>query len=704
MVISWPPPPPSPSSSSPPPRRSPSPAPFAARGAPRRRAHPPTSPAPRPPPPPRPPPLPLLALELLRSAAALLSATALPLLSYALRLFLDLPDPSLPLYNSALRLLSRHGAPSLALRLFRLMLRRHSRPDALSLPPVLKSCASLSAAAAAAAVHAHALRRGLAAGLFVQNGLVAAYAKCGDVAGARNLLDEMPRRNVVSWTAVISGCAQNGSPLQALALFRAMRAGTDARPDFVAYVSVLKAYTDIEDLGHCRSIHALVVKEGFDGEQDILVTLTTMYAKSGQVLVARSLFDRMPTPGLILYNAMISGYAKNGYSTEAVELFRRMIAGAGKPDSITIRSAILACGQLGSLETANWMEDHAARSEYKGDIFVNTALVDMFAKCGSIGRARIVFDRMPERDVVSWSAIIAGYGMHGCGNEAIHLFEEMKHANVMPNDVTFIGLLSACNHAGLVDEGWKYFHSMREFGVEPRHQHYACVVDLLARAGHLQKAYDVVLGMPMEPEITVWGALLNACKIYGNVELGEYAAKRIFSLEPLNAGHYVQLSNIYASAEMWNDVAKVRFLMKERGATKAIGCSSIDINGKLHSFRVGDNSHRRSKEIFAMLDEVERKLKEFGFVPHINSVLHDLDIEEKVESLCNHSERIAIAFGLISTTPGTTLRITKNLRACMNCHSATKLISKIFEREIVVRDIKRFHHFKDGSCSCRDYW
>lgn len=530
------------------------------------------------------------------------------------------------------------------------------------------------------------------------------YTKCRDIPCARAVFDMLSARNVVSWTSILSGCTQNGFPLEALNLYRRMRLESDVRPDFIILVSVLKAYTDVEDLEHGKSVHGLVIKGGFEDEPDLNMTLTAMYAKCGQVLVAKLLFDRAKSMDVIMWNTMISGYAKNGHASEAIDLFKEMISRRVKPDSIALRSAILACAQVGSLEIARQMENYTNDSEFKDDVFVKTALIDMYAKCGSIDQAHAIFMRILDKDVVVWSAMITGYGLHGRGHEAMRLFNEMKHAGVRPNDVTFVGLLSACNHAGLVEEGWNYFHSMKDYGIEPQHQHYACVVDLLSRAGKLEKAYEFVRSMPIEPRLTVWGALLNACKIYGHVKLGEYVAEHVFALEPSNAGHYVKLSNIYASTGMWSEVAKVRVLMKERGVTKAIGCSMIDIKGELHSFRAGDKSHPRSKEIFVMLSELESKLKESGFVPHLSSDLHDLNMEEKEGSLFHHSEMIAIAFGLISTTPGTTIRIMKNLRACVNCHSAAKFISKLTKREIVVRDINRFHHFKDGFCSCGDYW
>lgn len=631
------------------------------------------------------------------------TATNIGNICYARQVFDEISHPNVFLWNAVIRGYSRHELYDDTLKLYYRMQQEGTSPDGFTLPYVFKACSGLPSLKTGREVHAQIFRYGLESDVFVQNGLVAMYAKCGRIDCAHLVFDRICDRTVVSWTSILSGCAQNGHPLDALRIFGEMRS-SDVKPDWVSLVSVLKAYTDVEGLQQGKSVHSLAIKSGFELEPDLLIALTAMYAKCGEVHVAKSLFDRVATPGVILWNAMISGYAKNGYADESVALFRKMVSINSRPDSVTLCSVVLACAQVGVLELGTWMDDYVNRSEYRYDVFVNTALIDMYAKCGSITHARMVFDRVPNKDVVVWSAMISSYGLHGHGHKAIDLFNKMKHAKVEPNDVTFVSLLSACSHSGLVDEGLKYFHCMKDHGIEPRHQHYVCMVDLLGRAGYLDRAYDFIMNMPMEPGVTVWGALLSACKIYRNVRLGEYAAERVFALDPLNAGHYVQLSNLYASAGMWNDVSKVRVLMKERGLVKALGYSLIEIDGKFQVFCVGDKSHPRSKEIFAMLDKLERKLKEAGFVPNTDSVLHDLNSEEKEENLCNHSERLAIAFGLISTAPGTTLRIKKNLRACVNCHSATKLISKIVDREIIVRDANRFHHFKDGFCSCGDYW
>ncbi|OWM86942.1 hypothetical protein CDL15_Pgr015978 [Punica granatum] len=622
---------------------------------------------------------------------------------YARKVFDEFPDPTVFLWNAIIRGYSRQGMFRDVLEMYCRMQQARVRPDCFTFPHILKASSELSAVEMSRRIHGQIFRHGFEADVFVQNGLIALYMKCGKIEQARVVFDGLGDRTIVSWTSIISGCAQNGQPMEALRIFTQMRR-SNVLPDWIALVSIVRAYADVEDLEQGRSVHGLVIKMGLEKEPDLLISLTAFYAKCGLVTVARAFFDQMETPNLILWNAMISGYAKNGHAEEAVDLFRSMISQKIRTDYITVTSAISACAHVGSLELAKWMGNYISKTEFKGDIVVNTALIDMYAKCGSVSLAREVFDRTDNGDVVMWSAMIVGYGLHGKALEAIELYNVMKKARVAPNDVTFIGLLTACNHSGLLKEGWELFHHMQDYGIKPRHQHFACVVDLLGRAGQLDQAYNFILKMPIEPGVSIWGALLSACKIYRNISLGEYAAEKLFLLDPHNTGHYVQLSNLYASARLWDQVRRVRILMRERGLTKDLGYSLIEINGKLQAFRVGDKSHPRSKEIFEELERLERRLKEAGFVPHIDSVLHDLNYEEKEEMLCNHSERLAIAYGLISTPPHTTLRITKNLRACVNCHAATKFISKIEGREIVVRDANRFHHFKDGICSCGDYW
>ncbi|KAK4486849.1 hypothetical protein RD792_006157 [Penstemon davidsonii] len=622
---------------------------------------------------------------------------------YARQVFDEFPKPYVFLWNAIIRGYSLYNMLDEVVEMYSRMQHAFVAPDAFTFPYVLKACGGLMAVRIGQAVQAQILRYGFEDDEFLRNGILSLYVKCGGNNRARVVFDGLRNKSVVSWTSIISGYAQNGQPIEALRIFREMR-GSDTKPDWITLVSILKAYSDLEDLEQGRCLHSLVIKIGLEYEPDLRIALTSLYAKCGQVMAAKSLFDQMKIQNVILWNAMISGYAKNGCADKALELFHEMISRNIKPDAVTIQSSVLASAHLGSLHQAKSMDNYVNNSEFKSDVYISTALIDMYAKCGSVDLARKVFNRTLDKDVVVWSAMIVGYGLHGQGREAINLFNEMKDAKIRPNDVTFIGLITACSHSGLVDEGWDFFKSMKDYGIEPSQQHYASVVDLLGRAGYLENAFNFIKAMPFEPGVSVWGSLLSACKIYRHVILGEYAADKLFSLDPLNTGHYVQLSNLYASVHMWEGVGKVRVLMQSRGLNKDLGYSMIEINGKLEAFRIGDKSHSRFDEIYEKVEWLENRLLEYGFVVDSESSLHDLDKEDKKMSLCNHSERLAIAYGLISTDPGTTLRITKNLRACVNCHLATKLISKLVNREIVVRDLNRFHHFKDGICSCGDYW
>jgi pentatricopeptide repeat protein len=312
---------------------------------------------------------------------------------------------------------------------------------------------------------------------------------------------------------------------------------------------------------------------------------------------------------------------------------------------------------------------------------------------------------MATHDVVSWNAMLVGYAMHGHAKEALEHFESMCQEGIAIDKITFLALLSACNHAGLVDEGLCYFESMHSvYSVSATAEHYACMADLLGRAGHLNKAENLISTMSCKPCVSVWRALLGACRIHGNTEMGEHIAKRVVELDPENTAGYVLLSNIYASAGKWDLVSNVQQQRLARGVKKQPGRTWIEVNNEVHSFVVDDQLHPRIIEIHAELKRLSGKMNDAGYVPDTKFVLHDVEEEEKLSHLWHHSEKLAIAFGLISTPPGTPIRIFKNLRVCGDCHTATKFITKIVGRAIVVRDGNRFHHFKDGLCSCRDYW
>jgi pentatricopeptide repeat protein len=430
------------------------------------------------------------------------------------------------------------------------------------------------------------------------------------------------------------------------------------------------------------------------------------YVRIGKIDAARELFDEMQQKSVVSWNAMISGYAQNGFFKEAVDLFHRMMEmGDVSPNRVTLVSVLPAISRLGALELGKWVHLYAERNRVRIDEVLGSALIDMYAKCGNIEKAIQVFKRLSKTNVIAWNAMIGGLAMHGKAKDVLDCFSRMERSGVSPSDVTYIAILSACSHAGLVEKGRSIFNDMvNRAGLQPRIEHYGCMVDLLGRAGYLEEAEELITNMPIKPDDVIWKALLGACKLHKNVEIGRRAAEVLMKLAPHDSGAYVALSNLYASSGNWDGVAEVRMMMKELDIRKDPGCSWIEIDGVIHEFLVEDDSHPRAKEIHSMLKEISNKLSLVGHIQDTTQVLLKMDEEHKESLLHYHSEKIAVAFGLISTSPKTPLQIVKNLRICEDCHSSMKLISKVYQRRIIIRDRKRFHHFENGSCSCMDYW
>ncbi|MED6120352.1 Pentatricopeptide repeat-containing protein, chloroplastic [Stylosanthes scabra] len=476
------------------------------------------------------------------------------------------------------------------------------------------------------------------------------------------------------------------------------------KPTNVTMMGALQACSNLGNLEQGRFVHKLLEQLKLDYDVSVMNSLISMYSKCKRVDIAASIFHNMKAKTNVTWNAMILGYAQNGCVKEALNLFCMMQCKGSKPDSFTLVSAITALADLSVTRQAKWIHGLAIRTLMDKNVFVATALVDMYAKCGEVHTARKLFDMMQERHVITWNAMIDGYGTHGLGRAAVDLFDQMHKGAIKPNQITFLSVISACSHSGLVEEGLYYFESMKEnYGLEPAMDHYGAMVDLLGRAGRLDEAWKFIEQMPVKPGITVLGAMLGACKIHKNVELGEKAADRLFDLDPDEGGYHVLLANMYASASMWDKVAMVRTSMERKGLQKTPGCSLVELRNEVHTFYSGSTNHPQSERIYGFLEDLGDEIKAAGYVPDTNSI-HDVEEDVKEQLLTSHSERLAIAFGLLNTSPGTTIHIRKNLRVCGDCHEATKYISLVTGREIVVRDMRRFHHFKNGTCSCGDYW
>ncbi|WCJ37285.1 Pentatricopeptide repeat-containing protein At5g16860 [Euphorbia peplus] len=657
-------------------------------------------------------------------------------------------------WNSIVSAYMQNGDSKNAIGLFRRMCQvgcDGMKPDAVSLVNVLPACASMGDWLRGKQVHGFAMRSGLFEDVFVANSLVDLYAKCGMMNEANKVFERMQEKDVVSWNSMVTGYSQIGRFEDALGLFKKMRtekidldvvswsaviAGyaqrergyealdvfrqmqvSGSKPNEVTLASLLSGCASVGALcqgkeAHCYAIKSFLKFDRSDPRDELLVmnAIVDMYTKCRSINVARAIFNSIEAKdrNVVTWTVMIGGYAQHGEANEALELFSRMLKRdrSLKPNAYTISCALIACARLAALRFGKQIHAYALRNQVGSDVlFVANCLIDMYSKSGDNAIARVIFNNMKHRNAVSWTSLMTGYGMHGHGEEAINVFNEMIREGIAPDSITFLVVLYACSHSGMVDEGIKYFDTMRaKFGITPVQEHYASLVDLFGRAGRLDEAMKLIKGMPMEPGQIVWVALLSGCRKYANVEIGEFAANKLLQLESENDGSYTLLSNIYANARRWDDVSRIRSLMKHTGIRKRPGCSWVQDKKGTATFFAGDREHPQSNRIHEILRELIRRIEVLGYVPETSFALHDVDDEEKGNLLIEHSEKIALAYAILTSAPGAPIRITKNLRICGDCHSAFIYISRIIENEIILRDSSRFHHFKKGSCSCRGYW
>jgi pentatricopeptide repeat protein len=589
--------------------------------------------------------------------------------------------------------------------------------------------------------HSQLIRLGLSADNDAMGRVIkfCAISRNGDMGYALQVFDTIPHPDAFIFNTIMRGYLQCQRPRNCILLYSRMLQDSVA-PNRYTFPSVIRACSDDNAIEEGKQVHAHVVKFGFESDgfsqnnliymyvnfrsldkarrvfdkmlvRDVVswTSLITGYSQWGFVDEAFEVFELMPERNSVSWNAMIAAYVQSNRFHEAFALFDRMRGEKVMLDKFVAASMLSACTGLGALEQGKWIHGYIEKSGIELDSKLATTIIDMYCKCGCLEKAFEVFSGLLHKGISSWNCMIGGLATHGKGEAAIQLFKEMEMEMVAPDNITFVNLLSACAHSGLVEEGRHYFRHMVEVhGIEPRIEHFGCMVDLLGRAGMLEEARKLIDEMPMSPDAGVLGALLGACKIHSNIELGEQIGKRVIELEPNNSGRYVLLANLYAKAGRWEDVANVRKLMNDRGVKKAPGFSMIELEGVLNEFIAGGRAHPQAAEIYAKVDEMLERIKSIGYVPDSDGVVHyDPDEEEeeqKENSLFYHSEKLAIAFGLLKAKPRQTLRISKNLRVCKDCHHATKLISKAYDCEIIVRDRNRFHHFRMGECSCKDYW
>lgn len=630
-------------------------------------------------------------------------------------------DRDIVSWNTIMSSFSQNDQFQEALDNFRVMIQEEIKPDGVTISSVVPACSHLALLDVGKQIHCYVLKNeDLIGNSFVDSALVDMYCNCQQVESGCRVFDSALKRSIGLWNAMLAGYTQNGFFTEALVLFTEMMEFSGLCPNPTTVASVLPACVHCEAFALKEAIHGYVIKLGFADEKYVQNALMDLYSRMGKINISKYIFDSMESKDIVSWNTIITGFVVCGYHEDALIMLHEMqttkrnndtennVEFRLKPNSITLMTVLPGCASLVALAKGREIHAYAIRNALATDIAVGSALVDMYAKCGCLDIARRVFDSMTTKNVITWNVLIMAYGMHGMGEEALELFRMMVlEGKVKPNNITFIAIFAGCSHSGMVDQGRQLFRKMKNaYGIEPTADHYACIVDLLGRAGHLEEAYQLIVNeMPSEyNKIGAWSSLLGACRIHRNVELGEISARNLFELDPHVASHYVLLSNIYSSAGIWEKANMVRRNMKKIGVRKEPGCSWIELGDEVHKFIAGDASHPQSEQLYGYLETLSEKMKKEGYVPDTSCVLHNVNEDEKENLLCGHSEKLAIAFGILNTPPGTPIRVAKNLRVCNDCHEATKFISNIVKRDIIVRDVRRFHHFRNGTCSCGDYW
>nr|AYM00541.1 pentatricopeptide repeat protein [Salvia miltiorrhiza] len=621
------------------------------------------------------------------------------------RVFERMPVRDLVSWNSMASVYVLVGDGWSSLMCFEKMQRVGVGLDRISCISALGACVLEHRLLSGKEIFCQVLKNGLELDPMIQSSVIDMFGKCGGVDYAERFCDRIAEKNVVVWNSMIGAYAGNKKPFESFACVEMMQdANSYMAPDTVTLINLLPSCSNLRALLQGKTIHGYAFRKGFLSHLVLETALVDMYGKCGRLVLAESVFFRMKTRNLVSWNAMIAAYVQNSKDRGAIETFRDLQLEPYVPDEITFASTLAAYAEIALPKEGEQIHGLICKFGFSLGVYVANALIHMYSKCGDLEAARKIFDRLEFKDLVSWNTIIMAYAIHGSGAYCFRLFSDMINEGHEPNGSTFVSLLSACSITGIVDEGWEFFYSMkRDYGVDPGIEHYGCMLDLLGRAGNLERAKRLIEEMPLEPTSRIWGSLLAASRHHRDITLAELAANHIFSLDGDNTGCYVLLANMYAEVGRWEDVERVRSLMKKQGLKMTSSCSILEHNGRTHKFKNHDRS--QSYAVYEALDVLSRKIGENGV--HCSSVSKFKPTESlkaRGNSPMYHSVRLATCFGLIKTTIGETVLIRKNVRLCEDCHSATKKISLITKREIVVGDSKMYHHFKDGRCSCGDYW
>jgi CRISPR-associated protein Cas5t len=506
-------------------------------------------------------------------------------INYASLLFHQIHSPTVYIWNSMIKGYANCNNPTMSLILYKQMLQNGYSPNHFTFPFVLKASSVIYDQAIGKCIHSCIMKSGFEANVYCSTGLLHMYVSCEDMEYGLKVFDNIPKWNVVAWTCLIAGYVNNNQPREALKVFKDMgNWGVEANE--VTMVNALIACARSRDIDSGRWVHECVRKAGYDPfvcESDSNVILATaileMYAKCGSLNIARELFNKMPKRNVVAWNCMINGYNQYERYNEALGLFFDMLAGGFCPDKGTFLSVLSVCAHQCALALGETIHAYLLKSNNATDIALATALLDMYAKNGELGSAQEIFNSFEKKDVVMWTSMINGLAIHGHGNEALSMFQIMQEdSSLVPDHITYIGVLFACSHVGLVEEAQRQFNLMtKRYDIVPEREHYSCMVDLLSRAGHFREAEKLMETMPIQPNIAIWGALLNGCQIHENISVASQVKVRLTELEPIQSGIYILLSNIYANAGKWEEVNRTRKLMKHNRIAKNIGHSSVEM-------------------------------------------------------------------------------------------------------------------------------
>lgn len=472
---------------------------------------------------------------------------------------------------------TEHGHPKEAIQLYHQMQLQGTNADKLIFISILGACASVAALKEGKEIHAAIVKAGLESDDVVGNALMNMYSKDVNMIDACRVFEKINQRCVVSWNTMISAYAQHNNGKEALLLFQQMQQ-EGLQPDEITFLSFSRSCFNSATLADGKLLHRSATDRGYASNCAVGTALVVMYGKCGSLQDAWMVFEEIEQRDVASWNAMIAAYVQNGQHKDALQTYRKMQQEAVKPNEVTFISVLGACANLAALAEGKVVHATVVDGKFESNLRVCNALINMYAKCGSLEEALGLFDRMHHRDVVSWNALITAHAQHGHVKEALQLFLQMQHKGILPDDITFMGVLSACNHGGMVDDGHRYFTSMHDdYGITPTLEHYGCMIDLFGRAGHLQEAEDFIRKMPIQPNALVWMSLLGACRAYGDMQRGKWAAEQLIMVDPQFAAPYVVLANIYAAEGKWNEVAKWRKAMDERVVKQLAGCSLIEV-------------------------------------------------------------------------------------------------------------------------------